>query len=200
MWRSVFLTFILLPCLGLKNGFRPVIRLVDPGDAVGLLPLDRHGQLGPPAAALAGGGGSGDGIDPVQVLRDPRGLFPDVLWGWGGTVLREALRSGDPLLPGTDCVGSGPHPRPGVSNLVWVDPEGILHLLHSLLSVRVDLYSTIWHLFAWLGELPAEGLPPVMEIPHKAFMSRRSICAIPQVEHVAHLGGIYLPDCQKIPW
>ena len=39
-----------------------------------------------------------------------------------------------------------------------------MHLMHSLFSVHVDVYSTECRLFTCLGELPAEGLPPVMDI------------------------------------
>ena len=44
--------------------------------------------------------------------------------------------------------------------LVGVDPDGRLHLMHSLFSVRFNLYSTECRLFACLGKLPVEGLPP----------------------------------------
>ena len=55
-----------------------------------------------------------------------------------------------------------------------------------------DVYSTQRRLFACLGELPTKGLPQVAEIPDEAFASRRSIRAMMQLEHVTHLGGIYL--------
>ena len=38
-----------------------------------------------------------------------------------------------------------------------------------------------------------------MEIPHEAFAARRSVCAVTQVDHVTHLGGIYLPNWQTKP-
>ena len=41
--------------------------------------------------------------------------------------------------------------------------------MHFLLSVWIDIYLTNRSLFAFLGELPNEGLPPVAEIPHEAF-------------------------------
>ena len=38
-----------------------------------------------------------------------------------------------------------------------------------------------------------------MEIPDKAFATRRSVHAIPRVDHIAHLGRISLPDWQTKP-
>ena len=55
----------------------------------------------------------------------------------------------------------------------------MVHLMHSLLSVQVDIYLTSRSLFACLAELAAEGLPPVVEIPHKDFAARRSVRAMP---------------------
>ena len=51
-------------------------------------------------------------------------------------------------------------------------------------------------LFACLGDLPAEGLPPLVEIPFEFFAARRSVCAVPQVNHVTCLGGISPLDWQ----
>ena len=42
--------------------------------------------------------------------------------------------------------------------LVGVDKDGRVHLMHSLFSVRVNVYSTECRLFACIGELP---YPPV---------------------------------------
>ena len=74
--------------------------------------------------------------------------------------------------------------------VVRVNPDVSVHLIHSLFSVRVDLYLTHRRLFSCLVELPAEGLDLVVEIPNKFFSVRRSICGIPHVDHVTHLGGI----------
>ena len=62
--------------------------------------------------------------------------------------------------------------------LVGVNLDGRMHLMHSLFSIRVDIYLTSQHLFTCLGDLPAKGLTPVVEIPHKAFAERRSIRAV----------------------
>ena len=54
----------------------------------------------------------------------------------------------------------------------------------------VYLYSTIQWLLSSLGELPYEGLLPVVEIPVESFTVRRSIRAVPQDNHMSHLQGI----------
>ena len=98
-------------------------------------------------------------------------------------------------------LGSEEDPVPGLEQvtLVGVDPNVMVHLMHFLLSVWVDIYLTIRLLFACLGELHAEGLPQVVEIPHEAFVEQCSICAVPQVDHITHLGGISPPDFQTKP-
>ena len=47
--------------------------------------------------------------------------------------------------------------------------------------------------------MSAKGLPPVVEIPHKSFAERCYIRAMPQVDHVTHLGGISQTDCKMMP-
>ena len=74
--------------------------------------------------------------------------------------------------------------------LVGVNPDEMVHLLHSLFSFQVEFYLTSQRLFACWGELPTEGLPLVVEINHEAFAERRSICTVPRVDHVMRLGGI----------
>ena len=55
--------------------------------------------------------------------------------------------------------------------LVGVDPYGMVHLLHSLLSLLSDLYLTIQRIFACLGELPVKGLPQLWIFPKICFWS-----------------------------
>ena len=74
----------------------------------------------------------------------------------------------------------------------------MVNLLHSLFSVWVDLYLTIRCLFSCWGELPAKGIPPVVDIPHEAFAGWRSVHAVMQVDHITHLGRISPPDWQTI--
>ena len=74
-----------------------------------------------------------------------------------------------------------------------------MHLMHSLFSVRVNVYSIECCLFACVGELPTEGLPLVTEILLDFFAARRPVCAVPRINHVAHLGGISPWDWQTKP-
>ena len=83
--------------------------------------------------------------------------------------------------------------------LIGVDLDRMFHILHSLFYVKVDLYSTSRNLCYCQVKLPTEGLPPVVEIPHKTFALWRSVRAMPQVHHVRLLGGISLPDWQTMP-
>ena len=43
-------------------------------------------------------------------------------------------------------------------------------------------------MFACLGKLPVKGLPQVVDIPDEVFAARRSVFAVPQMDHVTHLG------------
>ena len=54
-------------------------------------------------------------------------------------------------------------------------------------------------LFACLGELPAEGLPLVVEIPVETFAVRRSVRAVLRVDRITRVGGISPLDWQKKP-
>ena len=71
--------------------------------------------------------------------------------------------------------------------------------MHSLFSVCVNFYSTECRLFACLGELPAEGPPPVIEISPDFFVARRSVRAVPRMDHIVHLGRISPLDWQTKP-
>ena len=54
-------------------------------------------------------------------------------------------------------------------NLLATNWGGAMHLLHSLFSVPVNVYTTTRRLFAFLGELPEEGIPTVVDVPADAF-------------------------------
>ena len=83
--------------------------------------------------------------------------------------------------------------------MVRLNPDGRVILMHSLLSIWVNVYSTQRRLFAYLGKLPSEVLPPVVEIPDEAFAAQHTVCAVPRVDHVTHLGGISPLDWQTKP-
>ena len=90
-------------------------------------------------------------------------------------------------------------PRLEQVTMVKIDPDGRVLLMHLLFYVRVNVYSTQRRIFACLGKLPAEGLPPVVEISVKAFAERRSVCAVMQVNHVTLLGRISQLNWQTKP-
>ena len=71
---------------------------------------------------------------------------------------------------------SGVDPVPVLERVtvVRVNPGGRVNIMHLLFSVRVELYLTQRLLFTCLGNLPTEVLPPVVEIPEKAFVAQRS--------------------------
>ena len=74
--------------------------------------------------------------------------------------------------------------------VIRADPDGRVHLMHSLFFVWVDLYSTQGHMFVCLCQMPAKPPPPVVDIPDKAFLAQRSVRFMPQLDLVTHLGGI----------
>ena len=74
--------------------------------------------------------------------------------------------------------------------IVGLHLDGRVILMHLFFSVHVNVYLNHRSLFTCLGDLPAKGLPPVVDIPNKAFAARRSVCSVLQVDHVTYLGGI----------
>ena len=77
--------------------------------------------------------------------------------------------------------------------LLEVDQYGTLNLLHSLFSAPVNLYLTVMRLFDCRGNLPNEGLYPVVELPAESCAVRHSMRAIIWADHVGYLGES-LPD------
>ena len=98
-------------------------------------------------------------------------------------------------------LASGVDPVPGFERvgLLQVEPDGMVHVLHSMLSVPVDIYSTARRLFACRGELPLEGLPPVVELPVDVLLVRRSVCAVLRDYHIIHLEGVSPSSWQATP-
>ena len=93
-------------------------------------------------------------VDYSQTVRkDGRACTPEERTGRGLHAFLPHLALGEVPVPGLERV-----------TLVGIDEDRRVHLMHSLFSVRVNVYSTECRLFACLGELPAEGLPQVTEI------------------------------------
>ena len=82
------------------------------------------------------------------VRKDGLARTPEERTGRGLHAFLSLLALGEVPVPGLDKV-----------TLVGVDKDGWVHLMHSLFSVRVNIYSTECRLFACVGGLPAEGLP-----------------------------------------
>ena len=149
-----------------------------------------HGRPRPPAVTTVGGGGAWDRAHPGRaghdlaahswtVRKDGTARTPEERTGQGLHFFLSHLALGEVPVPGLERV-----------TLVGVDEDRRMHLMHSLFSVRVDIYSTEFRLFACLRKLPVKGLPPVMEILPDFFVARRSVRAVPHIDHIAHLGGI----------
>ena len=118
-----------------------------------------------------------------------------------GTARTLEERTGRALYPFLLHVALGEVPVPVLERvkLVGVDNNGRVHLMHLLLSVCVNVYSTECRIFACMGELPAKGLPQVTDLLPDIFAARCSIRSVPRIHHVAHLGGISPRDWQMKP-
>ena len=113
------------------------------------------------------------------VRKDGTARTPEERTGQGQHAFLLHLALGEVPVPGLERV-----------TLVGVDEDGRVHLMHSLFSIRVNVYSTDCRLFACVGELPHEGLPQVIEILPDFFMARHSVYAVPRIDHISHLGRI----------
>ena len=80
-------------------------------------------------------------------------------------------------------------PAPGMESLtlLGIDPDGMVHLLHSFLSVLVGPYTTDRRLLAFSADLPQEGLPPATELPVEFFAVRRTISTVLRKDHRVHI-------------
>ena len=88
-----------------------------------------------------------------MVRKDGEGLSMDNRAGLGIHSFLSHLASGVDPVPGLDQL-----------ELLGVYQDGMLHLLHSLFSIPVDLYSSTRHIFACRGEQPNEVLPLMLEL------------------------------------
>ena len=158
-----------------------------------------HGRPGTPPVTTVGGLGAWDRDNPGRAGHDPLGAFPDHTQGRFGPHSGATHWPGDGLLLLYLALGEVPVPSLECVTLVSVDKDGRLHLMHSLFCVRVEVYSTECRLFACLGELPAEGLPPIIEVSPDFFAARCSVHAVPQSDRIACLGGISPLDWQTEP-
>ena len=82
--------------------------------------------------------------------------------------------------------------------LLAFNQDGAVHLLQSLFSVPVGIYSTSRRLFACIREFPTEGLLAVLEVVVDAFVVWRAVRYVPRANHVSHLGGVPFLTSQLI--
>ena len=102
----------------------------------------------------------------------------------GGGLIRAPVRARYPCLPQAPFLGVFPSPLYGTPCPV----RG--YLLHLFFYVPAGLYSTDRHLLAFSGELPPEGLPPLMETPVDSFAVRRPFYAVPRDDNLVHVEGV----------
>ena len=112
---------------------------MDPGDTTKLLPADSHGQIGPPQPPWS----VAEALGTRSIPTDLSGILEDRSWTvckYGASLSLEKrsvweihyfltqLALGMDIFPGLDRV-----------TLARFDLGGVVHLLHSLFSVWVDL-------------------------------------------------------------
>ena len=98
-----------------------------------------------------------------------------------GTARTPEARTGQGMNSFLSHFELGEVPVPGLERvtLVGAEKDGRVHLIHLLFSVCVDVYLAECCLFACLGELTAEGLPPVMDIPPDFVAAWRCVRVMP---------------------
>ena len=106
---------------------------------------------------------------------------------------------GDHIFPGTARVGGGTGPWLGAGDISWSRPgrKGASHAI-TILRPGQRLIELVMS-FRLPGISARQGPPPGGGDPDEAFAARRSVRAVPRVDHVTHLGGISLLDWQKNP-
>ena len=112
------------------------------------------------------------------IHKDGSTRMPEERTGWGLHSFLSHIALGVGQVPGLERV-----------TLVGINKNGRVNLIHSLLSICVDVYSIEFRLFACLGDL----------ISPDFFAARRSVRGVPRVDHIAHLGGISPINWQTKP-
>ena len=154
---------------------------MDPGDAVGHQPFSHQTavfDLVPLRLPLLVAEALGTRAIPGELSAILVGRFQAVREE--GAALPSDKRSGQGIHSFLVQLMLGVDHIPGLERviLVEVDPDVMVHLFYSLFFVSVDLYSTRQRLFACLGELTTDGIPPMVDILHDAFATRSSIYVV----------------------
>ena len=98
-------------------------------------------------------------------------------------------------------LASGADPSPGMERLtlLGVDQDGTVHVLRLFFSVPVRPYGIAIRILSFSGELPMEGLRPMMELPVASFLVRRLVGAVLRDYHIVYIEGIHPLNWQMTP-
>ena len=73
-----------------------------------------------------------------------------------------------------------------------------MHPLHLFFSILIGTYFTDRNIFSFVGEIPVEGLPQVVDIPGESFTVRHAVRAVPRVDHLVHMEIVSSPCWQSM--
>ena len=136
----------------------------------------------------------------IGTSRPPNELFGDlsarfrVTWeDGGGALFRSAYWVRHTHLTQAPRIWGVPSTQDGVPHLDGDQPgqNGASPTL--IFSVPVGPYSRNWWLFAFVGELPAKALPPVVDIQGGSFAVGRVLRAVPRSDHLVHFKVVVPP-------
>ena len=85
-----------------------------------------------------------------------------------------------------------------LTTLLGISRDGMGHILNMFFSFSVSQYLTNWWLFAFVGYLPAKGLPPVVNIQGGSFELCCAVHSVSRDDHVTHAKGVAPPQWQLI--
>ena len=83
-----------------------------------------------------------------------------------------------------------PDPELERIDLIGVDRDITVHVLHSFFSVPVGPYSTVKRIYAFSGDLTTYGLLPVTGLPVASFSVWCAVGAVPREYHIVPVEDI----------
>ena len=83
--------------------------------------------------------------------------------------------------------------------LLVINQYRVVHLMYLLLSVPFGIYSMVRWTFSFKVNLLVLWLPPVVDIPVKAFLVRRPICTVLGDDNIIYLGRIQILEWHSRP-
>ena len=110
-------------------------------------------------------------------------------------------RSGQELHVFLGQLAAGVGPIPRLSNLVllYTKRDGMMHLLHLLLSIPFSIYLTTRGVFTFVGDPPEAGFPQVVDIRVETFAVRSSVRTVTRANHQIQMERYPMLDCQSMP-